>query len=130
MYGVAADDAHAYHGFSPKLSNPGRAWVMVRAKRLDAGEILRSLESGLFYSSTGVEIEDVRVEPSRIEILFGKNGGRALTTEFIGSGGKTLAVTTGNPAVYDLGSEKNYVRARITDPGGSRAWVQPVFVVH
>jgi hypothetical protein len=130
MYGVAADDAHAYREFSPELSNPGRGWVMVRAKRLDAKEIMQGLEAGLFYSSTGVEIEDIRVEPSRIEIIPGNKSGRVMTTEFIGSGGKTLAVTKSDTAVYRLRPGDTYVRARITDPGGSRAWIQPVFVVH
>jgi hypothetical protein len=128
MYGVAADDAHAYRKFSPELSNPGRAWVMAKAKRLDANEIMRSLEAGLFYSSTGVEIENIRVEPSRIEVSVRKKTGEAYTTEFIGSGGKILEVTKRNPAVYKLGPDDVYVRARIEDTNGNRAWVQPVFV--
>jgi hypothetical protein len=129
FYGVAADDAHAYQSFSPELSNPGRAWVMVRAEHLDAEEIMKNLDSGLFYSSTGVEIEDVRIKPHRIEIVIKKTAGSEYATEFIGSGGKLLAATKDNPAVYDLGSEDIYVRARITDAIGSRAWIQPVFVV-
>jgi len=129
IYGIAADDGHAYTRFSPDLSNPGRAWVMVRARRLDAEEIVKNLDSGLFYSSTGVVIEDIRIRPRRIEIAIRKTGGREAAVEFIGSGGRVLAATTDNPAVYDLGPEDVYVRARILDADGSRAWVQPVFVV-
>jgi hypothetical protein len=129
MYGVAADDAHAYQKFSPELSNPGRGWVMVRAKRLDAGEIVKNLDAGLFYSSTGVELEDVRIRPDRIEIRIGKTGNPEYATEFIGAGGKRLSATKNNPAVYDLSRDDVYVRAKITDADGRCAWVQPVFVV-
>jgi hypothetical protein len=129
IYTVATDDAHAYSSFSPELSNPGRGWVMVRSRRLDAKEIMQNLESGLFYSSTGVELEDLRIKPARIEIVIRKTGNSEYTTEFIGSGGKPLRTTINNPAVYDLSSGDTYVRAKITDTNGRRAWVQPVFVV-
>ena len=129
IYGVAADDAHVYRRFSPELSNPGRAWVMVKARRLDAEEIMKNLDSGLFYSSTGVEIEDVRIKPHRIEIVIQETAGLEHTTEFIGSGGKILAVTKSDPAVYRLRPGDAYVRARISDADGRRAWVQPVFTV-
>jgi len=129
IYAVAADDAHAYRLFSPELSNPGRGWVMVRSRRLDAKEIMQNLESGLFYSSTGVELEDVRIKPARIEIVIRKTGNPEHTTEFIGSGGKRLLITKSNPAFYDLSSDDIYVRAIITDTNGRRAWVQPVFVI-
>ena len=32
LYGIGADDAHNYQHFSPNDANPGRAWIMVRAK--------------------------------------------------------------------------------------------------
>jgi hypothetical protein len=129
IYAVAADDAHSYQRFSPELSNPGRGWVMVRSSRLDAKEIMQNLESGLFYSSTGVELEDIRIKPARIEIVIRKIGISEYTTEFIGSGGKPLCTTKSNPAVYDLSCKDTYVRAKITDTNGRRAWVQPAFVI-
>jgi hypothetical protein len=32
MYGLAVDDSHEYHEFGSGRVNPGRGWVMVRAK--------------------------------------------------------------------------------------------------
>jgi hypothetical protein len=129
IYGVASDDAHSYTQFSPEVSNPGRGWVVVRSKCLDVKEIMRNLDSGLFYSSTGVEIVDLLIEPTRIEINIKNAGNTEYTTDFIGSAGKLLYSTKNNPAVYSLSSEGAYVRARITDKDGHYAWIQPVFVV-
>ena len=50
MYGLAVDDAHAYYQYKIGKANPSRGWVMVKAKRLNADNIISSLESGNFYS--------------------------------------------------------------------------------
>lgn len=130
IYGIAVDDAHHFRGeFAPHRSNPGRGWVAVRADELEAGGILRSLEAGRFYASTGVELADVVVTPGRLEIHIEQQGDFKYTTEFIGGGGKLLGRTGANPAVFRLSQPEPYVRARVTSSGGAVAWVQPVFVV-
>ena len=129
IYGIAVDDAHHFRGeFAPGRSNPGRGWVMVRASRLDAGELLRSMEAGQFYASTGVELEDVHVTATTLEVRIRTRGDFKYLTRFIGQGGRVLAETGSNPAVYSLASGEGYVRAKITDSGGAVAWVQPVFI--
>jgi hypothetical protein len=90
IYGVAADDAHSYRQFSADLSNPGRGWVMVRAKQLDVEEIMRNLDAGLFYSSTGVEVQDLIIDSTCIEISLKNADNAPYTTDFIGSNGKLL----------------------------------------
>ena len=129
IYGVAADDAHVYQKCSAEVSNPGRGWVVVRAKRLETGEIMKNLDAGLFYSSTGIEISDLVIHPTRIEILIKDTGNTEYTTAFIGSAGKLLHQTKSNPAIYDLSTDSPYVRAKITDKDGHCAWIQPIFVV-
>jgi hypothetical protein len=129
LYAIASDDAHVYGRFAPDLPNPGRGWVAVLARRLDANEIISNLDRGLFYSSTGVEIERLRVSPRRIEIAVRTGENSRLQTEFIGRAGRLLRRTEDNPAVYDLAGTETYVRARITDDRGARAWAQPVFVL-
>ncbi len=128
LYAVASDDAHVYGRFSPDLPNPGRGWVAVLARRLDAAEIMANLEAGLFYSSTGVEIERLRVSSSQIEITVRDAGDSRFVTEFIGPAGRVLKWTADNPAAYTLSGPVPYVRARVTDEQGRRAWIQPVFV--
>ncbi|HRI45288.1 MAG TPA: hypothetical protein PLV39_14100, partial [Fimbriimonadaceae bacterium] len=62
MYGIAVDDAHNYHEMHVTKSNPGRGWVMVRAARLQAHDLVHAMEDGDFYSSTGVTLRDVRFD--------------------------------------------------------------------
>jgi|GEM_PF-66846 len=129
IYGIAVDDAHHLQGeFGPRRVNPGRGWVVVRARGLEAEEIVRNLEDGLFYASNGVELEDVIVTATRLAVQIKQRGDFKYTTTFIGSGGKVLKETGGNPAVFELDGPTGYVRARVRDSGGWFAWTQPVFV--
>jgi predicted metal-dependent phosphoesterase TrpH len=129
IYGIAVDDAHHFQGeFAPDRSNPGRGWVVVRARNLETREIVENLDRGLFYASTGVELEEVKVTSSQIEIRTHPRGDFKYRTEFIGSAGKILQYTDSTAAVYKLTCERKYVRAKVYDSGGAVAWVQPVFV--
>jgi hypothetical protein len=130
IYGIAVDDAHHFQGeFAPNRSNPGRGWISVRARSLDAVEIMQQLEAGQFYASTGVRLADVVTEEGRLEIHIAPRGDSRYTTTFIGSGGRVLSVSLENPAVYALQGRERYVRAKVTDSRGDAAWVQPVFVI-
>ncbi len=129
VYGIAVDDAHHFQEeFSRTRANPGRGWVVVKAPRLEAGALMEALEAGRFYASTGVELEDVVVSETRIEVRVRARGDFRYTTTFIGSGGRVLKTVTGPLASFDLEAPEVYVRARVEDSGGAVAWVQPVFV--
>ncbi len=130
IYGIAVDDAHHFQGeFSADRSNPGRGWISVRARSLDAAEIMQQLEAGQFYASTGVRLADVVTEEDRFEIHIAPRENFRYTTTFIGSGGRVLSVSSENPAVYTLQGRERYVRAKVTDSRGDAAWVQPVFMI-
>ena len=130
IYGIAVDDAHHFAGeFAANRANPGRGWVSVRAANLDARSILSRMEEGRFYASTGVELDSIRVENAAMTISVRPRGDFKYTIEFIGRGGEVLSMTGGNRATYRLKGNELYVRARVTNSGGERAWVQPVFVV-
>jgi hypothetical protein len=62
MYGIAVDDSHHYHEFHAGFANPGRAWVVVRAASLTPDALIEAMEAGDFYGSTGVELDEVRVD--------------------------------------------------------------------
>jgi hypothetical protein len=129
IYGIAVDDAHHFKGeFSPGRSNPGRGWVHVRARALEANAIVRSLDAGLFYASTGVVLDDIIINPRKLEIRIHQQKDFKYRTEFIGSYGKLLYRTESNPAVFELSQKEKYVRAKIYDSAGYVAWIQPVFV--
>jgi hypothetical protein len=110
---------------------------------------MESLERGLFYASTGIVVERLNIERDRLEVTIQPRGDFRYTTEFIGPGGTilkrahgnrvsfTLGETAGGPLSYLLESAAGrglaegplpYVRARIRDSGGARAWIQPVFL--
>jgi hypothetical protein len=129
IYGIAVDDAHHFQGeFARDRANPGRGWVVVRAPGLDALALLSSLEAGRFYASTGPVLDDVVVTPTTLEVRIGERSTFKHTTTFIGAGGRVLAVSPDNPAVFELTEDVGYVRARVTDSMGYSAWTQPVFV--
>ena len=131
IYGIAVDDAHHFKGeFAADRANPGRGWVVARAAKLDAREIMAAMEAGRFYASSGVELDAIAVTPSDITVDIRRRGDFKFTTEFIGDDGKVLKKTGLNPATYRLNGTEKYVRATVTNSGGEKAWIQPVFVAH
>ena len=134
IYGVASDDMHALNaGHGVKWAHPGHGWVQVAASALTPEGISGALKSGHFYSSTGVQLTDVKVAGATMSIaITGKPGfnARQYVTEFIGRDGKVLARVVGLIAAYTLKGSESYVRARVHAPDGKYAWVQPVRVAH
>ena len=133
VYGIAVDDAHKFKVFGPQHSNPGRGWVSVKAPELSTEAILNSLNSGEFYASTGVVLEDVRRLSNELRVYLEEDEedeedkGEKFTTEFIGQGGRLLSKSFDNPAVYTLKPGDTYVRAKVTSSNAEYAWVQPIF---
>jgi hypothetical protein len=48
--------------------------------------------------------------------------------QFIGKGGRVLKEEISNPASYQIRGDEGYVRARVIDSNGFRAWMQPVML--
>jgi hypothetical protein len=142
MYGIGVDDGHHYHDMAIGKSNPGRGWVMVRSKSLDADSIVHAMERGDFYSSSGVSLSDVRFDGRRYSVTIDAEEGIEYTTTFYGTRkgydststpvtdddgeplgvtrnysddvGEVLAVVEGAAASYKLQGDEIYVRAKIT----------------
>jgi hypothetical protein len=83
VYGMATDDAHGYHVYGVGKVNPGRGWVMVRAPYLSAEAIVRGLESGDFYCSSGVKLEDFGRKGNELRIAIKGEEGVRFKTQFI-----------------------------------------------
>ena len=127
MYGVAVDDAHDFkRPWDPAASRPGQGWIYVRAPRLDAQELLRAMDRGDFYSSTGVELSDVQSTPQSMTITVKERTWARYRIQFIGRGGRLLQETTSSPARYDFRGTEGYVRAKVIESSGAVAWTQPV----
>lgn len=130
IYGIACDDAHHFTGpFAADRSNPGRAWIVVRARSLTSREILYNIVTGNFYFTTGVTLRNVLVDRGSYTVYIDDSTPKPFTTEFIGTGGKVLRKTKRNPASYIVHQTDGYVRARVTDANGKIAWTQPAFVL-
>ena len=129
IWGAAVDDAHYFkREFTRTDANPGGAWVRVRAAALTRDAIVKALDAGDFYASTGPEIQDIRREDNSLVVeLAPPTNQRRYRVVFIGSGGRTLATVYENPARYPLSGSEGYVRARVEDSNGLKAWTQPVF---
>ncbi|HUR12533.1 MAG TPA: hypothetical protein VM012_14255 [Flavitalea sp.] len=142
LYGLATDDAHNYLEYQIGMSNPGRGWVMVRASELTAEAIISSMEKGNFYSSTGVELENIIFQNNTLQISVKKMPGINYTIEFwgatksdVGRKGRLLKTVRGNSGNYRLTNEL-YVRAKIISSKPKEnpyqagdvetAWTQPV----
>jgi hypothetical protein len=145
LYGLAVDDAHAYHGRSSRLANPGRGWVMVRAPALTPEAIIAALQRGDFYASSGVRLHNVHadenglavhVEPATYATYVTRFIGTRMTEHGLGPVGEVLHETTDNPAAYRFRGDEIYVRAVVTssiphpnpyaEGDFEQAWVQPV----
>ncbi|HEY0863856.1 MAG TPA: hypothetical protein VGD97_07105 [Lacunisphaera sp.] len=141
MYGIGSDDAHDYDQFMPGKSNPFRGWIMVRATHLTPESIIRAMEAGDFYASSGVTLTEVTRSGRTLALEIQAEPGVTYTTQFIGTrrgydpasrllgpapGSKTLphrryskdvgailAEVKGPSATYTLTGDEIYVRAKV-----------------
>ena len=127
LYGLATDDAHEFKKLAElSTSRPGMGWVVVRAEKLEARAILAALERGDFYASTGVELEDYRVDNGTITVDVKPLAHAGYHIQFIGRGGAVLEDVQGPKASYRIKGTEGYVRAKVFESDGSVAWTQPV----
>lgn len=85
MYGLAVDDAHHHHEMRQDSANPGRGWIMVRARHLTPESIIRALEAGDFYATTGVVLADLQRTDDALIVSIQPEPGVAYVTTFIGT---------------------------------------------
>jgi predicted metal-dependent phosphoesterase TrpH len=120
----AADDAH----FQPGTPRAGAAWVQVRAEALDPNTLLEALKQGLYYSSTGPSIHDIRIDsgtaivrcsPAKKVVLTCSAPGFELIQ---GDGLTECAIPLGKFA------DAPFIRVTIEDSTGGRAWSNPLSV--
>jgi hypothetical protein len=129
MYGIATDDAHHFQGdFLPSKGNPGRGWVMVRAAALECEDILNALKRGDFYASTGVTLQDIKVDSGSMAVQVCQERDFVCCIDFIGRQGQLLQRCPGLEAEYRIQGHEGYVRAVVRRSDGTKAWVQPVRV--
>ena len=86
LFGIATDDSHNYHG-KPGGARPGRGWTMIRATHLTPEHIVRALEKGDAYASTGVVLRTIDHDPvaRRLRVEVEPDGDATFTIRFVGT---------------------------------------------
>jgi hypothetical protein len=130
--GVAVDDMHKLGAERDlRRAGPGRGWIDVFARSANEAEICDALRRGGLIASSGVRIARFTVWNDTMTVVAQAPGG---TVEFIGNDGSLLSRQNidsyGRPNTYRLRGGEQYVRARVTAPGGARAWTQAYRVVY
>ena len=120
IFGVATDDGHpVYHHC--------KGWVMVNAEN-NVNAILKALEDGAFYSSTGPEIYDFYVKDGKAVIECSPVSMIRLhcdchpTCLVQDPDGKPLTRAEFEISGYD------YARITVIDEQGRHAWTNPIFL--
>lgn len=146
IYGLATDDSHHYHEFKIGASNPGRGWIMVRAKELKPAALIEAMEKGDFYATTGVELKELNFKDRTLSLAVKPETGVTYTIQFWGAdksekdskdkAGILLKEVKGSSASYKLGDKNLYVRAKVISSKPKEnpyekgdletAWTQPV----
>jgi len=87
IYLVATSDAHEYRRFDNNLTNPGGGWVGVRAETLEANALFTAMKKGDFYSSTGVEMKEIRFDTATgtLHVEVQPEEGVAYSIRFVGT---------------------------------------------
>ncbi len=129
IYGIAVDDAHTFkQPWARDAARPGQGWVYVSAEKLSSPAILDALERGEFYASTGVELRSYQSDDKTITLTLKADRFTRHRVQFIGKGGRILKEELGNSATYQIKGDEGYVRSRVIDSNGGKAWTQPVVV--
>ncbi len=119
---IATDDAH--------FNTPDHfgGWVMVKAIENTPEALLDALKAGAFYSSTGPEINDIRISKDHIEVectpvvnILVQGQGSPMTSL------RGEAMSKGQVSLERLASSP-WIRITIIDRAGKRAWSNPIWI--
>lgn len=120
---IATDDAH----FQDRHSDRVRGWVWVKAETLTPETILDSLKKGWFYSSTGPQIHDLRIDNNTLRIRCSP-----ASSIFVTGKGSRAVYKHGKgmiDAELSLANLKSpYCRVTVRDQHGGRAWTNPIWL--
>ena len=142
VYGLATDDAHGYHEWGLNKVNPGRGWVMVKSPHPTADSIVKGIEAGDFYASTGVRFDEIARTGDELRLAIHTEPGVTYRTQFVATLkdanldskeqldkdgnllpvtniysadiGKVVAEVAGATASFKFTGKELYVRAKVT----------------
>lgn len=141
LMGLATDDTHNYHAFGPTYANAGRGWVMVLADSLTPASLIRAMEAGDFYATTGVLLDEVKVAMNALSIKVEEEPGVHYEIQFVAATeqdqtSRIVKRVSGPKGAIEISDAYAFVRAKIIsdkpkenpfhDGDVEMAWTQPV----
>ena len=129
LFGIAADDAHDYRS-DLKVTEYGGGWIVVDGNQLNQEEVMKNIIQGNYYSSSGPEIYDFRVENGRVKIKCSKV--QCIMFKSWPVRGDFLIDRQGDfpftQASMEINSLMKYIRVECIDYNGKIAWTNPIFL--
>ncbi len=128
IFGFATDDNHNEGRFADSFG--GAIWV--NADALTQEDIMRNIEAGNFYSTSGPVIHDWKIERGeavvrtspvlRVNLIAGG---------YVNAGETRLSPSAAEPiteARFPLSGAEQYIRAECVDGAGKTAWTNAIFL--
>ena len=119
---LAVDDMH-------HPADVGLGWIMLRAEALTPDVLLDAVSKGLYYSTTGPEIFDLRVDGNVVSVRC--SPARSIKFMARSADGKCFSARDGellSSAEYEIHGTETYLRVQVEDPAARRAWTNPLYL--
>ncbi len=128
VFGIAADDAHL-HWTDTEIKDYFGGWIMVQAESLTHAAIITALKNGCYYSSTGPEIYDYRVENGIVKVECSKC--KFIEFKAFEERGELFFNKDASPlteASIKIKDGMKYIRVECVDYEGNVAFSNPIFM--
>lgn len=129
LFCTATDDNHDKSPIGTAANDSFGGWVCINAENLEYDAVMDALKNGNFYSSTGPEILEISRTDSTVTVrcspasrVFLITGGRRTEACFSENGIPINEVT------FELRETDKYVRIRVEDYCGKKAWSNAYFL--
>ncbi|WP_105614083.1 CehA/McbA family metallohydrolase [Vallitalea okinawensis] len=128
VFGIAADDAHLLWT-DTEIKDYFGGWIMVQAESLTHAAIITALKNGRYYSSTGPEIYDYRVENGNVKVECSEC--KFIEFKAFEERGEIFFNKDASPlteASLKIKEGMKYIRVECVDYDGNVAFSNPIFM--
>ena len=129
IFCIAGDDNHNRFKIGSESCDSFGGWININADNLEYSEIIKALENGKFYASTGPLIysliqdnDKIIIESSPAKKITLTTGGRRCDAVY---SKKDSCITK---AEFILNSTDKYVRLKVEDEKGKKAYTQAYYI--
>lgn len=134
LFCIATDDNHNGEAVSdsPIVSDSCGGYTIIKAPSLSYDNIIKAIDNGDFYCSTGPEIYDYYIQDNKLCINCSPAQGIFIKTNNIGAGYRITSVngdlTHTEFDLSNLRGNETYLRVEITDSNRKMAFTNPYYL--